>query len=130
MFSLILIRDYAQWHYTKALALMTHVFANLLWFIWHFFSIPQLAKTLFSPFKRITEKRKGFSFEDIAGTIIVNLLSRLIGAMIRISIVLAGLISLTFAVLLFGLTYLLWFFLPAMIMVILVYGLVLIFTNI
>lgn len=129
MFALVLVRDYALWHYTKAFALMTHVFANLLWFIWHFFSIPQLAKNLFAPFKRITEKRRGFSFEDIAGTIIVNLLSRLIGALLRTLIVLLGLTILGLSSLFFLAIYLFWVLLPVLMMTTFVYGLILILTN-
>jgi hypothetical protein len=130
MFSLVLIKDYAHWHYFKALALMSHIFRNLLWFHWNFFSISALAKTLFVPLKRITKRRRSFSLEDVLGTIVVNLISRLIGAFLRIIIVILGLVSIVVSSFFFVLVYLFWFVLPVMLLVTFFYGLFLIITNI
>lgn len=68
-----------------------------------------------------------FSLEDIAGYLIINFLSRLVGAIMRFIIILIGLLFLTGVVLITVLTYVFWIFAPALLLVSLLYGLVLIF---
>ena len=83
---------YFIWHYGRAYVDMFVVWANLLWFVVHFFSIPRLLKTLFSPWKRMTETVGKKDFEDIAGSIVVNLMSRVLGAFVRLILVVFGLV--------------------------------------
>ena len=86
---------------------------NLLWFTIHFFSIPQLAASWFSPFKRITEDRRGeFNFEAIAGYVIINLLSRVVGALMRTIIIGVGMLILSGMVLAGFVLQIVWIFLP------------------
>ncbi len=87
-----IISDYFRWHYGRAFGELFHVWLNFLWFIIHFFSLPQLARSLFSPWKRMTEeKQSGFSFENFAAYIVVNLLSRTVGFIMRGTVILIGL---------------------------------------
>jgi len=118
-----IFHHYLLWHYSQALRELTHVSGNLLWFIFHFFSIPQLTRSLFSPYRRITEERhQAFNFEDIAGYLIINLTSRVIGFLMRLTIISLGLITLL--ILLFGivLTYLFWFTAPIALLTFLLAG--------
>lgn len=113
MLFLSVLHDYFLWHYTHAFREIFHVWTNLLWFIIHFFSIPQLAKAWFAPFKRITEARRpGLNFEDLAGYIIINLLSRVVGAILRTFLIVLGMACLLGTVALGFVTYLVWIFLP------------------
>ena len=122
-------RDYLRWHYGSAFHELFHVWLNFLWFIIHFFSIPQLTRSLFLPWKRITEERRGYSFENIASFIIINLLSRLVGAMVRGTIVLIGLLIL-FATIITGLMVsLLWFAAPIIVVVLIALGISVIISN-
>jgi len=88
----------------------------MLWFVGHFFSIKELALSLFSPFKRITEGRGNtFSFEDLASFVIIGILSRLIGACVRITIITLGVISLAATIVGGFVVYLFWAIAPFMI---------------
>lgn len=114
MLFLSIVQDYFLWHYSRAFREIFHVWLNLLWFIIRFFSIPQLIRSWFAPFKRITEeRRRGFSFEDVAGYIIINLLSRLVGAILRTILIVIGLVFLFATIVAGALTQLLWVFVPA-----------------
>jgi hypothetical protein len=126
-----IISDYFRWHYGRAFGELFHVWLNFLWFIIHFFSMPQLGRSLFSPWKRMTEERKtGFSFEGLAAYVIVNLLSRLVGFLMRGSVILAGMIVLMVTI--FGglITFLFWLAAPIVIVVFLGLGVTLLISNI
>lgn len=123
-----LLVDYFEWHYSTALKRIFHVWRNFFWFLVAFFSITQLLKSLFSPWKRITEERgKTFDLEDLAGFIIIGIISRFIGFILRFTIILIGLISLI--ILSVGLlaTYVFWLAAPFLIPTIFFFGLVFIF---
>ncbi len=68
-----------------------------------------------------------FSLEDVAGYLIINFLSRLVGAIMRLAIILIGLLFLMVVVLITILTYIFWIFAPALLLVSFLYGFVLIF---
>ncbi len=126
-----IISDYFRWHYGRAFSELFHVWLNFLWFIIHFFSLPQLGRSLFSPWKRMTEeKQKGFSFEAFAAYIIINLLSRLVGFLMRGTVLLLGLIVLAGAIMAGALTFLFWFAAPVVIVVLLGMGVSLLISNI
>jgi hypothetical protein len=111
-----IIRDYFVWHYTQAWFLLWGVWRNFLWFVIHFFSIPQLMRSWFAPFKRITERRGDkFDLEDLASYVIIGFLSRIIGALIRTVIIIIGLITLALTVIGGFVVYLLWALVPFMI---------------
>lgn len=116
MFFASIISDYFVWHYTRAWWQMWGVWRNFLWMVIHFFSIPQLSRSLFAPYKRITEGRGDkFSLEDLATYVIVNLISRTIGAIVRVFIILIGLVSLALTVAGGFVTYLFWMVAPFMV---------------
>jgi hypothetical protein len=111
-----IIRDYFVWHYTEAWFLIWGVWRNFLWFVIHFFSIPQLMRSWFAPFKRITEGRGDkFDLEDLASYIIIGFLSRILGALVRTIIIVIGLITLALTVIGGFAVYLLWALVPFMI---------------
>jgi hypothetical protein len=116
MFFASIIQDYFIWHYTRAWWQMWGIWRNFLWFVIHFFSLPQLTRSWFAPFKRMTERRgKQFNFEDLATYIIINLLSRIIGALIRTVLILLGLITLLITIVAGFAAHLLWMLAPFMI---------------
>ena len=116
MFLPLIIHDYFVWHYGRAWWELWGVWRNYLWFVIHVFSIPQLMRSWFAPFKRITEQRRSsFSREDIAAYIIINLVSRVIGLVIRTIIISLGLVVLTLTVGVGVVVYLTWALLPFLI---------------
>ncbi|HRN70485.1 MAG TPA: hypothetical protein PLS49_04845 [Candidatus Woesebacteria bacterium] len=62
--------------------------SNLFIFFPYFFSVKTLTKTLFAPWKNLKAKKttRGFSFGDFFGRLSFNIVSRMIGCIMRISI--------------------------------------------
>jgi len=119
--------NYLLWHYSRAFLEIFHIWLNFLWFIIHLFSIPQLLRSWIAPFKRITEERKpGFSLENIATVIIINIVSRLIGFFIRTIIMVLGVTVLGLVVAGGFLSYVLWLVAPVLIIGLTALGLALI----
>lgn len=108
-----LLHHYFWWHYTQALVLYIRVSKNLWWFLVQFFSIPLLLMSLFSPFKRVVEqRRKAWDLEDLAGVLLVNAMSRIIGALVRLTIICIGIVTLVSFTLLSVVGYALWLLAP------------------
>ena len=120
----ILATKYLVWHYSEALADWRRIVSNFIWFFFHMFSVGLLLRTLFSPFKRMREERKkgSLAFEDWGGAIIVNLLMRLIGFLVRSMIITIGVIFIIFTILVGAVALLLWLILPALVTFLLVFG--------
>lgn len=119
---------YLLWHYTAAFKEILHVWKNFMWFTVHFFSLPQLLRSYIAPWKRITlDRGQTFNFEDLAGFIIINLISRIIGVLLRTAVILMGTIALVLLIVVIFFVYLFWLFAPALLLVFLYYGLVSIF---
>jgi hypothetical protein len=116
MFFFSILGDYLSWHYSSALIGYIRIFRNLWWFLVQFFSLPELFSSLFAPYKRITEQRKaGFNLEDLAGVIIINIMSRLIGFVFRISVILVGIMVLAIYTVSAFLLYAVWLGAPLII---------------
>jgi hypothetical protein len=126
MLFLSIVHHYLLWHYSRAFLEIFHVWFNFLWFIVHFFSLPQLLRSLFSPWKRIVEERGNkWDFEDLAAYIIIGFFSRLIGFLIRGTIIILGLLCLFLAIFAGFAVYLFWVAAPLIIIGLLVLGLTL-----
>ena len=116
MFLASIIHNYFVWHYTRAWWELWGVWRNYIWFVTHFFSIPQLMRSWLSPFKRITEGRGDkWSTEDFAAYIIVNILSRVVGAIVRTVVIAIGLIALLVTIAVGFFIYTVWMILPLII---------------
>jgi len=125
----IFFREYLWWHYSKAIREILELEKNFLWFFWHFFSIPLLARTLFSPFRRLSEGyKKGFDPWAILESLIVNSISRLVGFFLRAAVLLMGLLVEVVLTLALGPALLLWVLLPFVVVVLFAAGLGLIFS--
>lgn len=110
--------DYFLWHYYRAPGEAFHIWQNLMWFIIRLFSIPPLLRSLFSPFRRMTEERKDkWDIEELMGVIIVNGISRVLGAILRLIIILIGILALTLLLMGIVLFYIFWFAAPALVIV-------------
>jgi ATP-dependent Clp protease ATP-binding subunit ClpC len=107
------ILDYLSWHYLYAPKRLPYVWKNYLTFIPYFFSLEELLRHLFAPWKRLTlQKRAGFDLQDIVNVISFNLVSRIIGALARIAIIITGIIIFLILVVLGPLGWLFWFLIP------------------
>lgn len=89
----LLVTDYLAWHYTQAWRDLLRLWINILWALFHFFAFGDLISHLFSPFKRVMEeKSKEFNLQLAAENMLVNGISRIVGALIRLTLIGSGLI--------------------------------------
>lgn len=90
---LAVARDYLLWHYSAAYADILGIGRNFLWFFHHLFSIPDILKSLFAPFKRLREEPVSFFRHPkvFFANLFVNLLMRLVGFVLRTTIILFAL---------------------------------------
>jgi hypothetical protein len=107
---------YLAWHYTTGLLDCLRLLANFLWFVYHFFSVPVIARTLFSPWRRLSETyRGGFDPERAFETFIVNLLMRIFGLIVRVMFLIVATVALMMVFGLGLLTTLIFFLAPLII---------------
>lgn len=118
-----LIPYYISWHYTRAYKELWIALNNLLHFLFEFFSIHLLLRTLFQPFERLKEKyHGGLDVENFLSTMFVNFMMRLVGFIMRISVIFFGIIFIAIFCI-FGLVFLfLWLFIPLVLAFILLLG--------
>ena len=127
MLFLSIAHHYLLWHYSRAFLELFHVWFNFIWFVVHFFSIPQLMRSWISPWKRMVEDRGNtWDLEALASFIIIGFISRIIGFILRTVVIFLGLVSL-FATIASGLIiHVFWIVAPIAIIGILGFGLTLI----
>jgi len=95
----LLLPNYLIWHYSKGLKEMLQIWGNLLYFIIHYFSLPNLFRTLFSPWKRMNEEAsRTINPSAIMEHVIFNTLLRIIGFFIRLATIIAGLVVTLFVI--------------------------------
>lgn len=115
--------SYLYFHYTRSLADFFGVARNLLWFVYHFFSIGVLTKTLFAPWERQGEAYKGgFNIEALFETLIVNTIMRIVGFFIRGFVVMFGVLTLAALSVLLTIGFIFWVLLPPIIVILFVAG--------
>jgi len=125
---LLILPGYFLWHYTIAFKNIWHIWMNIFWVTNRIFSLLLMFRTLFSPWKRIIETEgEKFDLEDWAERKVVNIMSRLVGAMVRLVLILIGLVSLM-ATLLLGIGwYVFWVMAPVVIAILFLSGVYLLF---
>lgn len=112
--------QYLYWHYTRALVGYMAIARNLLWYIRQLFSIGFLLRTLFVPWKRRNETYNGGGIEKYFEAVVVSALSRVVGVIIKVPIILTGMLVWCVAAVGFAVGWLLWIVAPA----VLAYGLI------
>ena len=126
MLFLSIVHHYLLWHYSRAFLEIFHVWLNLIWFVVHFFSLPQLILSWFSPWRRMVEGRGNkWNIEDLAGFIIIGLISRIIGFILRTVVITIGLVSLLITIIGGFLVYAFWAAAPVVIIAMLGFGITL-----
>lgn len=93
---MVLFISLLQWWYTDGWRARARLVANRLDSTMDFFSMDLLLKTLFSPFRQISAGRVDGSLEVKMRALIDKLFSRVIGAFIRLIILMIGGITIAF----------------------------------
>lgn len=84
---------YIAWHYSRALNSLWRIGNNLIWFFYHFFSIPLLVHTMFVPWRRLSEKKTtGLDLGNMLGRLIINVIMRLVGFIVRLATISVGIL--------------------------------------
>lgn len=108
--------SYFTWHYNTALRNIWGITTNFLWFFLHFFSVPILIKTFFSPWRKLSEHSVGFLPGVFFGNLIVNTLMRLIGALVRATTLILAFITFLFVLSCGVIVFLVWIFVPILLL--------------
>jgi hypothetical protein len=104
---------YTKWHYFDQFKVIAQGCKNILVFNINYFSIPFLLKTLFSHWRKYRwSYGRGFEIGRYFQVLLSNLISRIIGAFIRLLFIFVGLILESFLLLLALLVLVLWISLP------------------
>ncbi len=106
--------EYIRWHYSYAVTFYLARLASTLSAVSHQFSLSLLLPTLFAPWKRliVVTKRKGFnpavSFQEVS----FNLISRGIGAVVRLLLFVTGCVALLIVFVSGAVGFVFWIFVP------------------
>ena len=129
MYLRLIVWEYIVWHYTTAIADIVSIFGNFLSFLYHIFSIPVLARTLFTRWYQLGETReKVFDIGRFFSALLVNTIMRAVGFFVRISVITAGICSIIMAILAGIAVFVFWLFVPLINILILAVGVILIFS--
>jgi ATP-dependent Clp protease ATP-binding subunit ClpC len=87
--------EFIAWHYSEGLSNYLRRWYYLMAWVVNYFSLPLLLPTLFYPWKRLIddEVTVGFSFERAFRRFTFNVISRCIGAIVRIFLLIFGLLA-------------------------------------
>ena len=86
-----IIIEWFNWQFYKMPKFLLQAWNNYFMFATNFFSVPLLLKTFFSPWRRYKwNYPKGFDIFEFFNTLISNAVSRILGAMMRIVLIIMG----------------------------------------
>ncbi|MFZ2621341.1 MAG: hypothetical protein WAX85_00040 [Minisyncoccia bacterium] len=123
MYLLLVLPYYLSWHYGRAFSDIKNIWKNFMIFFYNFFSIPLLFFSLFSPWQRMRDNYSAeFTVENILGTILVNFMMRLVGAVVRSFFIIIGIISIILCLILGFVIVYVWILLPFILIYTLMYG--------
>ncbi len=88
-----IISSWFFWQFYEMPKFLLSVWNNYFMFALNFFSLPLLLKTFFSPWRRYRWKYpRALDFAEFFNTLISNAFSRILGAIMRIILILAGIL--------------------------------------
>jgi hypothetical protein len=113
MWFLYVLPDYAKWHYKDSLKAFWGNVSNFLGFLVHFFSIALLFRTIFTPWRRMSESyTSGFDPGNFFSTLLVNGILRILGFIIRAFVLVVGLFLIVLFSVVSAFLFILWFAAP------------------
>lgn len=123
-----IVFQYVFWHFFEVPKEILQAWKNYLLYNLNYFSIPLLIATFFSPWRKYQwSYGRGFDFGRYLETFLSNLISRVLGAIIRLFLIFFGL-TLEALIFFVGLIiFLAWILLPVFMVTGLLFGLKIIF---
>ena len=118
-----IVIQYIYWHYCEQTKAILIAWKNVLAFNFNYWSVPLLLGTLFSYWHKYQEPySRGFDFKEYFETFALNMVSRMIGAVVRTFVIIVGIVT-EIIVLIAGIIILLaWLVLPAFLFLGFIYG--------
>ncbi len=108
------------WHFYEAPMFLLEVWKNYIIFSFNYFSLPILVKSLFAPWRRYRwSYPKALDIGEFFSTVLSNFFSRIIGALVRIVLIIVGFIFQIFVVLAGLVIFLFWLLVPFIIITVL-----------
>jgi len=112
-----------KWHFVEVPRRILKVSRNFLVFNFNYFSILTLLKTLFAPWRRSKESYgRGFDFKRYAEAFIGNMISRVLGLIVRVVIIVIGLIIEVFIFLFSIIVFFSWILMTLIILILISIG--------
>jgi len=112
-----IVLQFIKWYYLDQPKAILRTWKNFLRFNLNYFSISLLLKTLFSHWRKYQwSYGRGFDIKRYAEVFFSNLISRIIGAIIRLFLVIIGIITEIFIVLAGIIVFLGWLLLPVLLL--------------
>jgi hypothetical protein len=113
MKTISIILGYLKWHYSKAISSLGTIWKNLLYFIFHYFSISLLFKNFFDPWKRMNDSYpKRFSFKEYLFSFLTNIIIRIVGMIMRTFLIIIGLTCYIILAIFYPIVLIIWLLLP------------------
>jgi len=108
-----LIFSWLKWRFYEAPAALFLIWKNYIYFVSDFFSMPLLLKTFISPWKRYKwSYPKGFNIGGFFSAFISNVFSRIIGIIGRSVLIILGIVSQFFTLVIGTAVISIWIFMP------------------
>lgn len=117
--------SYLSWHYTRAFRDILSVWFTGMWFVVHFFSMRLLVRTLFAPWRRMADSYERKTVESLLESFVFNTLSRVLGALVRLTLCALGILFLAVLTVLLFVFLVLWIGAPFIAVSSMVYGILL-----
>ena len=107
------------WCYQEGLAEWAHLWGNLGATLWRFLNIPRLFITLVAPWRRDVTFAYGTGFHPLRmlNRLAENIISRFMGMLVRMAVILTGVVALLFFVLLTVIMLIAWLLWPLLFLV-------------
>lgn len=114
--------QYLRWHYGQALRSYGRLAVDCLWYSERVFSIRFLLRTLLLPWKRRNEQYLGGGIEKYFEAVVVSFLSRVVGVVIKLPIIVVGCVLWLCLLLVLVLGFGLWLMAPVLLLGMIVGG--------
>lgn len=110
--------QYLTWHFYDAARGVLNIWKNFLRFNLNYWSLPLLLKTLFAPWRRYNYSYgRGFDPKRFFEVFTFNTISRVMGLIMRTVLIVCGLLTEAFVFLAGAAGFLIWLFLPVLILI-------------
>lgn len=108
-----ILLSWLRWHFVEMPKFLVQIWKDYLLFASNFFSLEFLLKTFFSPWRKYRWKYpKGFRIVEFLNTFVSNTFSRILGAVMRIILIILGALFQVFVAFSGGLLLLAWLLIP------------------